>query len=199
MTERALFDGPFFFLRHGESEANLASLIAGSTDTPLTETGRAQAAAAAERVRGLGIAAVYTSTLARAAETAMPIAAALGLPVRHLEGLCERNWGEWELRPLSWIRDRTITAPGGESLADYEDRVWRTCAGLHGPAPALIVAHSGTIRVLRKRLGIGDVYGWVGNGVPVRFEPPPGGSGAWRMTTVDGGPVDAHTVRYAGT
>jgi len=199
MTERALFDGPFYFLRHGESEANAASLIAGSTDTPLTPQGRAQAQAAAERVRGLGIAAVHTSTLARAADTAAPIAAALGLPVHFWDGLCERHWGDWELQPLARIRDRAITAPGGESLTDYEDRVWRTCAGLSGPAPALIVAHSGTIRVLRKRLGIGDVFEWVGNAVPVRFDPPAGGTGAWAMSTVGGGAVDDYAVRYTGT
>jgi probable phosphoglycerate mutase len=196
-----LFDAPFFFMRHGESVANAAGLIAGGgTDSPLTERGRDQSEAAAELLAPLAPRAVFVSPQGRAVDTAAPIARRLGLTPQPVADLYERHWGVLEGRPLSDIVDRSMTAPGGESLDEFEARVWAALAGIAGPAPALVVAHSGTMRVLRSRLGIGDVFEWVGNALPVRFAPPERPGGAWTMAALAGeGPVDAHNVRYAGT
>ncbi len=61
------------FVRHGEPDYALDCL---------TPAGRAQAEAAAERLRGEGISAVYASPMGRAAETAACTARLLGLPVQ---------------------------------------------------------------------------------------------------------------------
>ena len=197
MTVR-IFDAPFYFMRHGESEANAASLIAGGgTNSPLTARGRAQAEAAADLLVSLKPAAIHVSPQSRAIDTAAPLAKRLGLTLRPAAALAERHWGMLEGKPLSEIRDRSMTAPGGESLADFETRVWTALLAIAGPAPAVVVAHSGTMRVLRSRLGIGDVRAWVGNALPVRFSPPAAPGGPWMMDALSGGPVDAYNVRYA--
>jgi probable phosphoglycerate mutase len=185
-----LFQGPFYFLRHGESEANIAGLIAGSTETPLTARGHAQAEAAAQVLARLDIRSIYCSPQQRAADTAAPIARQFGLPVTTLDGLRERHWGVLELKPLEEIRDRSQTAPQGESLAGFEDRTWQALESIDGPSPVLVVAHSGTMRVLRVRLGIGDVHGWVPNASPIRFAPPDEAAGPsgqpWRFEMLEG-------------
>ncbi|NBC34663.1 MAG: histidine phosphatase family protein [Alphaproteobacteria bacterium] len=189
-----LFDRPFYFMRHGESEANAAERIAGSTDSPLTLRGRDQARRAAARLAGTGIAAIYASPQSRALDTARPVAETLGLDLQVIPDIRERHWGALELEPLSAITDRTMTAPEGESLADFEARTWAALAAIAGPVPALVVAHSGTMRVLRARLGVGDIRDWVGNAEPVRFDPPPAPGAVWRLTTLEGRPAEtAHT------
>ena len=57
--------------RHGETDDNIEPIrIQGSVDTPLNDTGRAQARELAERVAGEGLQALYCSQLSRARETA---------------------------------------------------------------------------------------------------------------------------------
>ncbi len=72
-------------LRHGQSEFNLhfarTRRDPGIPDPKLTPHGHAQARAAAEALRGEGIARIVVSPYTRALETAAPIAAALRVPV----------------------------------------------------------------------------------------------------------------------
>ena len=72
------------FVRHGEPDY--------ARDC-LTEVGRRQAAAAAERLAGEGISEIYTSPCGRAAETAAFTARRLGLPVTRLDYMHEISWG----------------------------------------------------------------------------------------------------------
>ena len=58
-----------FFVRHGQSEANLKKIYAGQSDVPLTEQGRAEAAAIAPILAPYTFDRVYTSDLSRAIET----------------------------------------------------------------------------------------------------------------------------------
>ena len=75
--------------------------IAGRTSgVHLNDAGRQQAAALAGRLGGLPVAAIRSSPLERAMETAQPLAAALGLPVAQDAGLNEVDFGEWTGRTL---------------------------------------------------------------------------------------------------
>lgn len=81
-------------VRHGECEDNVAeadrerqlsghefnAFLAGAHDSPLTVRGRRQAEQVAESLRAEGVERVYTSPLPRAYETAVVLAARLGLP-----------------------------------------------------------------------------------------------------------------------
>ena len=79
------------FIRHGEPDY--------ARDC-LTERGREQARAAAERLRGEGIDEIYSSPLGRAAETAAFTAEALGKPVKTLDFMRELHWGSADGRPI---------------------------------------------------------------------------------------------------
>jgi probable phosphoglycerate mutase len=168
---------PFCFLRHGETENNRLGLIAGSTDVPLNETGLAQARAAAQRLAQSGIDAIWSSPLERARTTAAHVAEVLHLPVHVVPQIAERNWGELEGTPRA-LRVPGVTPPNGESAEEFHER---TLAGLRAIAPSglpLIVAHSGTFRVLCAWLGIAERSAPVANCAPLLFQPQPGG---WRV------------------
>lgn len=166
-----LFEGPFWFLRHGETVSNAARIIAGSTDTPLTDLGRRQAEAAAQIVADLPITAIYVSPLSRARETAAPIARKLDLPLVTIAGLAERRWGDWEGQPHGGL-DRAATPPGaGESPDGFSRRVLAALASIAGGGLPLIVAHSGVGRVLRQHLLGEDSAASLPNAQPLFFRP----------------------------
>ena len=103
------------FVRHGEPDYE---------HDCLTETGRQQAAAAAERLAGEGIGTVYSSPNGRARETAEYTAGKLGLPVRQLAYMHEISWGG------KGIPENGHPWTLGEWLIDREDfdfyhRDWR--------------------------------------------------------------------------
>jgi len=73
--------------RHGETDWNRVGRWQGHADPPLNDAGRTQAAELAERLAGDGIAAIYSSDLMRASQTARVVADRLGLAVVEDAGL----------------------------------------------------------------------------------------------------------------
>jgi broad specificity phosphatase PhoE len=147
--------------RHGETNDNVPPpRVQGWIDSSLNEHGRAQARELAAAVRPHGVAALYSSHLARARETAEVVAGELALEVVVDERLAESRRGDWEGRlleeierdePQMWAAWRRGGAdfrfPGGESLAEHAERVTAALADVRaGPLPALCVCHGGTIR-----------------------------------------------------
>lgn len=160
----------FYFLRHGETENNRLRLIAGSSDVELSDAGRAQALAAIELVKPLGITLVVSSALRRASDTAAVIARALQLPHAVVPGLAERNWGELEGRPRA-LRVRGVTPPGAETPEQFVARTRAGLATIEARGTPLIVAHSGTFRVLCRLLELEAPAAPIANCRPVRFTP----------------------------
>ncbi len=153
-----------WLLRHAESAHNVAGVLSSRLPgADLTATGRAQAAAAAERLAGEPVAAVYASPAVRAARTASVIAARRSPPKKIIldAALVEADLGVWEdgtdstgcLGVLAaWIRDRDLTArmPGGENglevaarFAAAMDRV----VTAHPGGTVVVVSHVATITV----------------------------------------------------
>lgn len=164
-----LFGAPFCFLRHGETDTNRLGLIAGMQDVGLNETGLRQALAAAERLKDRGIGAIYSSPLRRARATADCVGAALGLPVVEIAELAERRWGELEGKPRA-LRRLDMTPAGGEGSEAFARRTLAGLAKIPAGGMPLIVAHSGTYRVLCRALGIASAEPVpVMNCEPVRF------------------------------
>jgi probable phosphoglycerate mutase len=176
-----LFQGPFYFLRHGETEVNRLGLVAGSRDVPLNDTGRRQALAAAARLDAAGITTVYSSPLVRARATAECVAAALGLPLIEIAQLAERAWGELEGRPRA-LRQAQATPVGGEALEAFIRRTLDGLATIDGSGRPLIVAHSGTYRVLCRELGLDAPSEPVMNCQPVRFS---ADAGRWSIEALE--------------
>ncbi len=178
-----LFQAPFYFLRHGETEVNRLGLVAGATDVALNATGWRQAEAAAESLKPCGIDAIYSSPLRRARDTADCVAQALGLQITIVPELAERNWGELEGKPRE-LRVRDATPPGGEGLEEFTRRTLTGLANISGGGLPLIVAHSGTFRVLCGRLSIRAPAAPVENSRTLRFGPPSAHGGEWVIEVV---------------
>jgi len=178
-----LFERTFYFLRHGETESNRLKTIAGSLDVELNEVGRAQACAAVELVRPLGITHVASSALRRARDTALAVAGPLKLPHVVVPELAERGWGDLEGKPQA-LRAAGVKAEGAESREQF---MARTRAGLFRVDAAglpLVVAHSGTFRVLCRLLGLEEPRDAVANCRPVRFTPPARRKDAWTIDLI---------------
>ena len=70
------------FFRHGETDSNVKEIMQGAgVDTPLNVKGIKQAQELADKVKGLGLEKIYSSTLTRAIQTATLVAAKCGLDV----------------------------------------------------------------------------------------------------------------------
>lgn len=126
--------GPELVLvRHGRTAWNARKVFMGRTDMPLDEVGHAQALALAQSPRVAGIAAVYTSPLKRAHQTAAyvrpaptPVGGLEELDQGELEGLSvPEAVARHEAFFQAWMRDPVgVCVPGGESLDAGRDRIW---------------------------------------------------------------------------
>lgn len=175
-----LFAVPFYFLRHGETESNRLKTIAGSTDVGLNDTGRAQARAAIGMVLPLGITRIVSSNQRRARDTAAIIAEALSLPNAVLPGLAERSWGELEGKSRA-LRVRGVVPLGAETAEQHILRTRAALAQIEASGVVLIVAHSGTFRVLCRLLALDAPAEPITNCRPVRFTPPARPRGVWSV------------------
>jgi broad specificity phosphatase PhoE len=83
-------------IRHGQTDWNLEERWQGQADPPLNEKGREQARRVAEYQNQFGFAALYSSDLRRAMETAQIIGAEMGMKVISELRLREINLGKWQ-------------------------------------------------------------------------------------------------------
>jgi broad specificity phosphatase PhoE len=180
----ALFGVPFYFLRHGESESNRLKTIAGSMDVELTDAGRAQAREAIERLRPVGVTHVTSSHLRRARETAAIISRALALPHLVIPELAERNWGELEGQPLAARLPGAPLPTGAETAEAFLARVRGALGQVKAEGVPLVVAHSGTHRVLSRLLGLAESTDAVANCRPLRFTPPARAGAPWSCDVI---------------
>ena len=155
-------------VRHGQTQGNSAQRFWGRTDTPLSDTGRAQAACLRERLRDTRIDAVYASSLSRAQETAAIITDDRKQNITACSELIEMDFGDLEGLTFAEIAVKypelaadlakwTIRPrfPGGESMEEFAARVSGFVPRLknHGQEETiLVVAHSGSLRQLICRL-----------------------------------------------
>jgi probable phosphoglycerate mutase len=152
-------------IRHGETSWNADSRIQGQRDVGLNDTGRWQARRVGEALAAEEIAAVYSSDLGRAHQTAQHIAEATGIPVVANEGLRERSFGIFEGKTFdeihenfpdhaqNWRRRIPDWQPpeGGESLLELRERVRKTMVELaekHPGEQIVVVAHGGVLDTL---------------------------------------------------
>ncbi len=125
----------FLLIRHGETDYNKKTVIAGRLpDIHLNARGRQQAQSLAEKLTAAPIKAIYSSPLERALETAEPLAKALNLQVNPLPSLLETDCGDWQgqsvkkLRRLKlWqgvqLRPSMFHFPGGEWIGACQHRM----------------------------------------------------------------------------
>ena len=161
----------FWFVRHGETDWNRARRLQGWQDIPLNDTGTAQAARLAERLRDdaaqAPFAALYSSDLQRAHATAQAVGEAIALPVRIEPGIRERNFGVLEglqydtldqtapEAAAAWrSRDPARPLQDGETLGEFNTRVLGTIEELarrHAGQRVLVVTHGGALDLIWRR------------------------------------------------
>ena len=152
-----------YFVRHGESEANVLRVISNRGWVhPLTDKGRQQARDLADRLQTAGIARIYTSPLQRAVQTAEILAQALGVEFEITDALREFDCGIAEGRydAEAWKLHAGVTQawaahhhwesriPGGESYFDLRARFLPLVEGLvrehaNSPANFVLIGHGG--------------------------------------------------------
>jgi broad specificity phosphatase PhoE len=146
--------------RHGETDWNREGRFQGHADPPLNETGRAQAAELAAELGGIRFAAVYSSPLRRALETAELVAAAHGLGPVAIDALREVDVGSWQgltraevgVRFPEQLSRWLDYAQGWEDGESYEAMGHRVVSALlelaaaHEGKRVLAVTHGGPIR-----------------------------------------------------
>jgi broad specificity phosphatase PhoE len=151
--------------RHGETDWNRESRFQGHADPPLNDRGREQAADLAEALANEELAAVYSSPLRRAFETAETIAARHGLEAVPVERLREVDVGSWQALTRDdverrfpeefrrwldygqgWNDGETYEAMGERVLAALEE-----LAARHDGQQILAVTHGGPIRAALAR------------------------------------------------
>ena len=144
------------FVRHGETALNRDGRLQGRIDLELSERGLDQAARVAHRFATSTISAVFSSPLLRARQTAAAIAAVCGCEVEVDDRLIELDYGEWDGRPLSemremratgWLTDPDFAPPGGESLVAVTARVEAFCRDrMAANGRAVAVSHVSPIK-----------------------------------------------------
>ncbi len=165
-----------YFVRHGETDFNVAHRLQGRHETAINARGREQAQHCAgvladlfaREQRGPADYAYVSSPLKRARETMAIMRAALGLDAAGYavdDRLMEISYGAWESRTLPEIsaRDPQLLAlreedkwgfrpPGGESYRDVAKRVASWYAAV--AADTVIAAHGGIARALMANFSI---------------------------------------------
>lgn len=145
-----------YFLRHGQTEMNVAGIYAGVIETPLTAEGKRQAKEAGKAAKDLGIDLIVASPLGRAQETAQIVAKEIGYESAKIKGnplLIERFFGVMEGK----TNDLNLTYDQFDGAEDDDSLVHRAHSALAwiNSLPAdhiLIVSHGSFGRALRSIL-----------------------------------------------
>lgn len=150
-------------LRHAQHDWVGRGIAGRQPDVSLNQEGRRQAQELVQRLQGVPIDLIVCSPQPRTHQTAEPIAAARGLPIRTHAGVDEIDMGDWvgmsfkELEALGepwrhWVERRASAhPPGGEPFADVPKRAMAALRELHHAHPqasVLVISHGDVIKAM---------------------------------------------------
>lgn len=210
-------------LRHGQTDFNFSGRMQGHLNPDLNETGREQAARSAQELAKREPLLIVVSDLARARQTAQPLASASGVELRVDSRLRETDLGQWEGRTpdeveethpgavARWRADPTYTPPDGETRVQVGERAAALVHELRGQFPAwgdepgrpvVFVAHAGVIAGLTAALLDLPLSEWMqvrglDNGAwhELRWTPE---AGRWRRVAANQSPQDEQSAASVG-
>jgi alpha-ribazole phosphatase len=151
-------------MRHGEPVGG--KRFRGTTDDPLSDSGWQQMRTALGSDNHWDI--VVSSPLRRCAEFASEVADKYSIDKKIFSGLAEMEFGEWEGMTPAEVEQAyphaleqfyhdpfTFTAPGGESMQRFHERVsqtWKTVLTDYLGQNVLLIAHGGVNRVILQQI-----------------------------------------------
>lgn len=150
--------------RHGATPNNAQARYTGQSDVALSPLGERQAGALAQALAHMHLVCIVSSDLRRARATAEAIARFHDVPIREDVDLREIAMGEWEGQTSAEVRAHspdlmrrwqedalTVAPPGGETVAEFRDRLVRALDRWYAAFPqgnVLWVTHGGVVGVL---------------------------------------------------
>lgn len=160
----------FFIVRHGETEWNVKGLMQGHKDSPLTDRGIQQAKHLAQELKNISFDIIFSSDLPRAKRTAQIITLERKLALKTSELLRERNFGQFEGKHKSSLKDFDTIF---ESLSNQEKYFYKSAPDIESDEElvgrfitfirevaisypkntVLLVSHGGMIQALLIHLG----------------------------------------------
>ena len=154
--------GRLYIVRHGETEWNAQGRIQGHTDVDLSDHGRQQARAVAQRLSGVNFDVIYSSDLSRSRETAQIILGQRPTSLHSTDRLREFHKGVFEgltvheymrrypdLYQASLVNDLDFAPTGGETIRQTSARMAGFVSDLkkqHQEETVLVVGHGGSLR-----------------------------------------------------
>lgn len=173
-----------FIVRHGQSQGNAQNLFLGHTDLDLSDLGYRQAQKTCDLLKDIEFNNVYSSSLIRAVNTAVPHAKLRKMPVIKCDELREMRAGEWENMNINDIiskyGDRYVvewrkcfgsyTIPGGEPPKEVARRMYDKLveiAKANTGKNVLVACHAAAIRCLW-----GEINGILPGAIATDFEFP---------------------------
>jgi len=141
-----------YLARHGQTPLNESGVLRGLADPSLDETGRHQAQRLGAALGPRGLAAVFSSPLLRARQTAQPVGERAGLEVTVDQCLLDRDYGPWTGISRESVTDQwgsVDRAPGVEPRPTVRDRAVRGMTGivqLHPGHTVVVVSHDAVNR-----------------------------------------------------
>jgi broad specificity phosphatase PhoE len=153
-----------YLVRHGQTPLNESGVLRGLADPALDETGRRQAERLGAALGPRGLAAVFSSPLVRARQTAEPVAERAGLEVAVDQCLLDRDYGPWTAVSRESVTDQwgsVDRAPGVEPRPAVRDRAVRGLTGIarhHPGGIVVVVSHDAVNREVLAAFdaGLGD-------------------------------------------
>jgi probable phosphoglycerate mutase len=152
----------FLLARHAAHDWLGRGFAGRQPEVALNAQGLAEAQALVQRLAGVALDAIYCSPQPRTQQTAAPLAAARGLPVRIAAAFDEVDLGDWQGRTFEEVRDQaawkhwlahrgSAQAPGGEPFVQVARRAGeglRQLAEAHPEGHVLVVSHGDVLKAM---------------------------------------------------
>lgn len=153
----------FYYIRHGQTDWNLAEKMqGGQTEKDLNEKGVKQAIETREKLKNIEYDILICSPMNRAIQTAQIINEGRNVPIIIDERLRERKLGEMEGNPITekcekeiWSYDLNTKIVNGEDLYEFETRVLKFIEEIktkYKDKSVLVVAHGGVAKIVKAYL-----------------------------------------------
>lgn len=170
-------------VRHGQTSANSARLLCGSTDVPLDAVGERQAELVAQRIATeLDVEALITSPLLRARATATRIHELTNCAMEEMADLREVNFGDLEGSTIEHVRsdhpqivdlmldphNTSLRWPNGDHMHEFYTRTQRALAEIaraHVSRTVVVVAHGAVIGGYLRFVSGSPINAWRTHGV----------------------------------